>query len=124
MSAQNPVGWFEIACSDLDRAKDFYTKVFNSSFEFVDMPDAAMYMFASDHTAPGCSGALVKSKDNTPGTDGTIIYFNCEDASQEASRVVSAGGKLLMPKTSIGEFGFIAMFIDTEGNRLGLHSMK
>lgn len=120
----NPVGWFEIAVKDLERAKEFYGQVFQTEFEFVDMPGAPMYMFASDPEWMGAGGALVKSEDNTPSTEGVTIYFNCEDADTEASRVHQAGGQVIMPKTSLGEFGFMAMFLDTEGNRIGLHSMK
>lgn len=120
---KNPVIWFEIASVDLERAKAFYAKVFNWKFDFIDFPDSPMYLFKGDPEAIGASGAIVHAKENTPSADGTIIYFGCEDVSNEANRVNEAGGKLLFPKVSIGEFGFIAQFIDTEGNRIGLHSM-
>ena len=120
----NPVSWFEIAAKDLERAKAFYGQVFQTEFEYVDMPGSPMYMFASDPEGMGSGGALVKSEDNTPSTDGVTIYFNCEDVDTEASRVKEAGGQLLAPKTSLGEFGFMAMFLDTEGNKIGLHSSK
>ncbi|MEM9544830.1 MAG: VOC family protein [Bacteroidota bacterium] len=119
---RNPVNWFEIAAIDLDRAKDFYANVFNAEFEFVPMPDSPMYMFAGDPEAPNTMGALVKSKENIPSKEGTLIYFQCEDLANEEARVAPNGGQVIMPKTSIGEFGFIAQFIDTEGNRIGLHS--
>lgn len=118
----NPVTWFEIAATDLERAKTFYEKVFKIECNFVDMPGSPMYMMGSAMDIPGAGGAIVKSENNTPSTDGNMIYFTCEDVAVEASRVESAGGKLLFPKESIGEFGFIAQFIDTEGNRIGLHS--
>ncbi len=119
-----PVTWFEIACKDLDRAKGFYSKVFKSEFQFIDMGPDKMEMFKGTPEGGGAGGALVLSKENTPSTDGCIIYFSCEDCGVEAGRVEEAGGKLLMPKTSIGEFGWIAQFIDTEGNRVGMHSSK
>ncbi len=119
----NPVQWFEIATTDLERAKDFYAKVFNLEFQFIDMPDAKMYMFGESGQA-GSSGCLVHSLDNKPSTDGTVIYFACEDVAVEAAKVEAAGGKLIIPKTDIGEFGFFAQLIDTEGNRIGLHSQK
>ena len=120
----NLVQWFEIATHDLERAKTFYATVLQKEFTFMDMPDAPMYMFAGEGKISGSAGALVKSKDNTPSTDGTIVYFHCEDINNEISRVEKAGGKVLFPKTSIGEFGFISQFIDTEGNRIGIHSNK
>ena len=83
-----------------------------------------MYMFSTKGEVKGSPGALVKSKDNTPCTDGTIIYFYCEDINNEIARVEKAGGKVLFPKTSIGEFGFVSQFIDTEGNRIGVYSDK
>ncbi|TAF34616.1 MAG: VOC family protein [Cytophagales bacterium] len=118
----NKVNWFEIAAQDLERAKNFYQKVFETDFTFVDMPSSPMYMFPMDEAAAGAGGALVKAEDNIPSTSGTIIYFSCQDLNHEASRIEPAGGKLLFPKTSLGEFGFMAHFIDTEGNRIGLHS--
>lgn len=120
----NPVNWFEIATIDLERAKEFYSKVFNAEFEYIEMPGSQMYMFAGDSEDSGSLGALLKDKENTPSVDGTIIYFKCEDVAVEASRVEGAGGKLLFPKMSIGEFGFISQFIDSEGNRIGIHSNK
>ena len=118
----NPVSWFEIGVKDLERAKKFYTEVFQIPMQFIDMPDAPMYMMGDGGDSIGSGGALVLSKDNTPSTDGTIVYFNCQDVAVEGGRVEAAGGQLLFPKLSIGEFGFISQFIDTEGNRIGLHS--
>lgn len=121
----NPVNWFEIATVDLNRAKNFYKNVFNAEFEHISMPGTEMEMFKMGGEAQNYGGgALVKTEDNTPSTEGTIIYFSCKDVSEEASRVEGAGGKLLFPKMSIGDFGFISQFIDTEGNRIGLHSSK
>lgn len=117
----NPIQWIEIAASDLERAKNFYSEVFNLEFQFVDMPDNKMYMFGAPDL-PGSSGCIVQSEDNTPSADGTIVYFACEDVAIEGAKVEAAGGQLIVPKTDIGEFGFFAQFIDTEGNRLGMHS--
>lgn len=120
----NPVVWFEIAATDLERAKKFYSEVFQLEMQYVDMPDSPMYMMGSSAEGiAGASGALVKSADNVPSTSGTIVYFYCDDVAVEASRVEAAGGNLIVPKTSLGEFGFMAMFIDTEGNKVGMHSM-
>ncbi len=119
----NPVQWFEIATTDLERAKDFYSKVFNLEFQFLEMPDSKMYMFGAPDKV-GSAGSLVQSSASKPGADGTVIYFTCEDVATEAGRVEEAGGTLTIPKTDIGEFGFFAQCIDTEGNRIGLHSNK
>jgi len=119
----NPVQWLEITTTNLERAKDFYAKVFNLEFQLSEMPDYKMYMFGSPEKV-GSAGALVQDSLNKPSTDGTVIYFSCEDVSIELARVEEAGGKLLIPKTDIGEFGFFAQITDTEGNRIGLHSNK
>ena len=120
---KNPVQWFDIATTNIERAKDFYSTVFNLKFHLVETPDSKMYLFGTPDTI-GSAGCLVQSDDNKPSTDGTIIYFSCEDVIIESNRVEAAGGKLLFPKINIGEFGFIAQLIDTEGNRIGLHSNK
>lgn len=120
----NPVGWFEIATTNLERAKKFYTEVFKAEFQLIEMPDSKMYMFAGEGDKPGAMGALIDDNQNTPSAEGTIVYFNSEDVAIEVGRVEAAGGKVLFPKMSIGEFGFISQFIDTEGNRIGLHSNK
>ena len=119
----NPVQWFEIATTDLERAKSFYAKVFDLEFQFVEMPDSKMYMFGMPDGI-GSAGCLVQSNESKPSAEGTLIYFSCEDVATQAARVDEAGGKLLFPKTDIGEFGFFAHFIDSEGNRVGLHSNK
>jgi len=121
---RNPVGWFEIACSDLERAKEFYSKVFGYEFQFLDMPDSPMYFFPGGEDGLGASGSLVVSEYNIPSKEGVMIYFSSEDCNIELAKVEVAGGQISMPKMSIGEFGHIGMFIDTEGNRIGIHSMK
>ena len=117
----NPVNWLEIAAKDLERAKTYYSTVFNLQFQYVEMPDSKMYMFG-EPGKEGSSGALVQSSGSIPSADGTVVYFSCEDLANEAGRVESAGGELLFPKTDIGEFGFFAQMMDSEGNRIGLHS--
>lgn len=119
----NPVQWLEIATNDLERAKAFYHKVFNLEFQFVEMPDSKMYMFGESEKI-GSGGCLISSSENKPSTEGTVVYFSSEDLSVELARVEDAGGKVLIPKTDIGEFGHFAQIIDSEGNKIGLHSMK
>jgi len=120
----NPVNWFEIATNDLERAKEFYATVFEREFQLIEMPGSKMYMFAGDSEGRGAMGALIESEQHKPSPDGTIIYFDCDDLAVETAKVEKAGGKLILPKMSIGEFGFVAQCIDTEGNRIGFHSNK
>lgn len=120
----NPVSWFEIACSDLDRAKTFYSTVFTHDLQDLDMPEMKLSMFSGDPAGAGSTGALVQSAQAKPSSEGTIIYFECDDVEEITQRVESAGGTLLFPKMPVGEFGFVSQFLDLDGNRIGLHSHK
>ncbi len=124
MENMNPVNWFEIATNDLERAKKFYSTVFGSEFESMEMPEMKMYMFAGKQENPGAMGALVNGQQLKPSADGSTVYFFCDDIANELTRVPESGGQVIVPKTSIGENGFIAQVMDTEGNRIGLHSVK
>ena len=122
---RNAIGWFEIPTSNMDRAKAFYETVFTTSIEIVEMGPFIMGWFPDIPDAPGASGSLVYHEDYTPSTNGTLIYFSSKtgDLADELSKVESAGGKVLQPKTMISEeHGYMAIFLDTEGNRLALHS--
>jgi len=121
---KNVVGWFEIPVNDMARAKKFYNAVFGHELIDMNMPNMEMAAFPWVDDAPNSGGGLVKSQGYEPSVTGTVVYFSCEDASVELVKAVKSGGKVLVPKTSIGEYGFIALFIDTEGNRIGLHSNK
>lgn len=126
---RNPVGWFEIYVADLPRAKAFYEAVFQTTLQPLISPDSVgpaieMWQFPGDMTGPGCGGTICKMEGCAPGGGGTLIYFACDDCAVEESRVVPAGGRVFRPKWPIGEYGFIALIIDTEGNMIGLHSMK
>ena len=128
---RNPVGWFEIYVSDMARAKAFYETVLNIQMQPLPAPDGMaggfeMLMFPSDmeNQAPGSGGTLCRMDGFRPGAGGTLIYFTCEDCGVEASRVAAAGGQVFRDKFSIAPYGFIALLIDTEGNMIGLHSMK
>ncbi len=123
---KNPVGWFEIYVKDLDRARLFYESVFEITLEKLDSPVPGMDMltFPMVMELNGASGALVKMADFTPGGNSVLIYFSCEDCALEAARIVPAGGKIEREKTPIGEYGFIALAYDSEGNMFGLHSLK
>ena len=123
---QNPVGWFEIYVSDIVRAKSFYQAVLAQELSDMPSPIPGMKMvsFPMSQEAPGATGALVLHPTRKPNQEGTLIYFSCEDCAIEAGRVVAAGGVLAQNKFSIGQFGFIALAIDTEGNGIGFHSFK
>jgi len=119
----NPVQWLEIATADLERAKKFYTDVFQLEFQYIDMPGSEMYMFGAPGEE-GSGGCLLFSEEVKPGQNGTTIYFSCDDLNVELARVQEAGGTIIIPRTDIGEFGVFAQILDTEGNRIGLHSNK
>lgn len=122
----NPVGWFEIYVNDLPRATKFYEAVLKKPLAKLEAPSAELEMmaFTMKKGAPGASGALVKMNGMKAGGSGTLVYFVTDDCAVEASRVEAAGGKIMKPKFSIGQYGFIALAFDTEGNVFGLHSMK
>lgn len=119
----NAVGWFEIYVQDMNRAKKFYETVFETKLEKLGPEDIEMWAFDMTQENYGASGALVKMEGTPSGFAGTLVYFSCEDCGNEAGRVEKAGGKIFKPKFSIGEYGFIALVHDTEGNMIGLHSM-
>lgn len=121
----NPVVWFEIYVQDLARAQKFYETVLATKLDKLDTPEPGLRMlaFPMSMQASGAAGALCQM-DKVPSGGGTMVYFACEDCATEASRVESAGGKIERPKLSIGQYGFIALAIDPDGNMFGLHSMK
>jgi len=117
----NALNWFEIPVTDVARAKKFYETVFDIEMEQIEMMGTQMVMFPSQ--SPKSGGALVKSPDHKPSTEGSVIYLNGNPNLQLVlDRIESAGGKVTMPKTSIGENGYMGFFLDTEGNLVGLHS--
>ena len=121
---RNPVGWFEIYVQDMDRAKTFYAKTLEVTFEKLESPGAELWAFPMNMDAPGAAGSLVKMEGKDSGSGGTIIYFSCADCAVEAGRAAQHGGKVVKEKFSIGEYGFIAFIQDTEGNMIGLHSIQ
>ncbi len=122
----NPVGWFEIYVDDINRAKAFYESVFQVTLDKLNtpIPDLEMYSFPSNMEKYGAGGAIVKMNGFSSGRNSVIVYFSCEDCSVEQGRVEAAGGKLHQVKFPIGEYGHIALVVDTEGNMIGLHSLK
>jgi uncharacterized protein len=127
--AMNPVGWFEIYVQNMDRAKAFYETVLKHKLEKLmgdtgDAPDMSMWSFPMNPDGKGITGALVQMKGVASGGNSTLVYFSCQDCAVEAARVAAAGGRIEREKISIGEYGFIALAVDTEGNTFGLHSLK
>lgn len=123
----NAISWFEIGTTDLERATKFYETIFGISMIPMDLENIKMRMFPIDNLGEGIGGALVKSDGfhKPSATDGTLIYLNGNpDVQQVLDKTEAAGGKILVPKTEISpEYGFMAVIIDTEGNRIGLHSL-
>ena len=126
MAKSNAIGWFDIYVSDMGRAVTFYESVLQAKLEPIGDPtgETQMMSFPTDMGVYGAGGALVKSNHARPGTGGTMVYFSVEDCVTEESRVVAAGGQIVRPKFSIGEFGWVSLCEDSEGNRFGLSSMR
>jgi len=121
------INWFEIPVSDFDRAKKFYETVFDFQMPENMMGPARMGFLLYDFQNGGRGGAIVHNPEfYTPSANGSLIYLNCEpDLQVNLEKVESAGGKILTPKTHIGQnLGFWALILDTEGNRIAFHSMK
>jgi predicted enzyme related to lactoylglutathione lyase len=110
----------------MGRAVAFYERVLQTSLEPIGDPtgETQMMGFPTDMGLYGAGGALVKSAYARPGAGGSLVYFGVQDCANEASRVVAAGGTVIRPKFSIGEFGWVALCEDTEGNPFGLSSMQ
>ena len=124
----NVVGWFEIYVEDMDRAQKFYETVLAVKMEKMINTPADMMVFPMEMNLMGAAGALVKMDGFAPASNGgvnsVLIYFICDDCATEAARVTAAGGRIQREKMSIGQYGFIALAYDSEGNMFGLHSMR
>ncbi len=120
----NPVRWFEIYVQDMARARAFYEAVLGVQLSRLEGPDMEMWSFPEQMEQYGATGALVKMPGFPPGGNSVLVYFASEDCAVEAARVAAAGGSLQKEKFSIGQYGFIALATDSEGNMFGLHSMQ
>lgn len=127
----NPVGWFEIPVKEMDRAMKFYNEVFGYELEKHDMEGGMkMAWFPMHMEGQGAAGSLVQHEEwykvASHGTEGTLVYFTSPsgDLTNELSKVEAAGGRIIKEKYDIGEHGFIGMFLDSEGNRVAIHSMQ
>lgn len=127
MAFKNAISWFEIPAADLDRAQKFYEAIFGVSLIPLDLPNIQMRMFPVEDPQTGIGGALSKAEGfyKPSSTDGPLIYLNANpDLQRVLDKVEEAGGKILVPKTEISpEYGHMAVFIDSEGNRVALHSI-
>lgn len=122
---QNPVCWFEIYVQDMPRAKSFYEAVLGIKLEKLsDSPGMEMWSFPMAMDRPGVGGALTRMEGVPSGGNSTLVYFSCADCAAEAARAARHGGRVQREKMSIGEYGFIALVVDTEGNLVGLHSLQ
>lgn len=119
------VGWFEIPVNDMDRAKAFYESVFQVEIKVVDFGGLLMGWFPDRGEVQGAQGTLIKQESYIPSQEGTLVYFISDDVQNELGRIEAAGGKIYQPKTQISpEHGYMGVFIDSEGNRIALHSKK
>ncbi|MEO8763426.1 MAG: VOC family protein [Ginsengibacter sp.] len=123
---KNAISWFEIAATDLDRAQKFYETIFGITLSPFDTANIKMRMFPLDDMMTGVGGAVVDSGEfhKPSASHGVLIYLNANpDVQKVLDKVEAAGGKILVPKTEISpEYGFMGVFLDSEGNRIGLHS--
>lgn len=126
MSANtNAINWFEIPVTDVSRSKAFYEAIFEIEMHTMEMMGMEMIFFPSSQEPDGkVSGALVKGEHYTPSMDGAVIYLNANPSiGAVVDRIEANGGKVIMPATLISEdIGYMAFFIDTEGNRVALHA--
>ncbi|MBX7226871.1 MAG: VOC family protein [Chitinophagales bacterium] len=123
-SKTNALNWFEIPVVDFERAKKFYSALFDIDFQCMNMMGMDMAFFPGEEGGGKVSGALVKGDMHQPSKDGAIIYLNANPTIQTViDKIEANGGSVIMPKTKISDdIGYMAFFIDTEGNRMALHA--
>jgi predicted enzyme related to lactoylglutathione lyase len=126
MIFKNAISWFEIPSTDLDRAQKFYEAIFDIKMIPMDMPQLQMRMFPTENPMD-IGGAICKSDEfYKPSADsGPLVYLNANpDVQNILDKIAAAGGTIVIPKTEITpEYGHMAVFLDTEGNRVALHSI-
>jgi predicted enzyme related to lactoylglutathione lyase len=127
MSWKHAISWFEIPTTNLERAQKFYETIFGIALAPMDLPNIRMRMFPVENMMEGIGGAIVDSGGfhKPSATEGPLIYLNGNpDVQLVLDRVEGAGGKILVPKTMISDdIGHMAVFLDTEGNRIAIHSI-
>jgi predicted enzyme related to lactoylglutathione lyase len=121
---KNAINWFEIPVKNFAKAKAFYETILGAPVTEMPHPQFKYGMLPAD-MQNGVGGAIVEGEGFEPSTAGALIYLNGgDDLSIPLAKVEKAGGKILMPKTSLGPNGFMAHLLDTEGNKIALHSMQ
>jgi len=122
----NSLNWFEIPATDIDRAKSFYETIFDIQMDTQEMMGMKMAMFPYEPTSGKAAGGIAQSEMHKPSGEGTVVYLNANPSMDKiVSRIDEAGGQIVMPKTQISpEIGYMAFFIDSEGNKIGLHSQN
>lgn len=127
MVFKNAISWFEIPATDLNRAQKFYETIFDIQMIPIDTPNLQMRMFPVEDMMNGIGGALSKSEEfyKPSAIDGPLVYLNANpDVQNVLDKIETAGGRIIVPRTQISpEYGYMAVFIDTEGNRVALHSV-
>ncbi len=119
----NAINWFELPSNNFERAVKFYSEVLGSDLQPMDNPEMKMAFFPT--TDQGVGGCVTHGNGNKPTAEGSLIYLNGgDDLGKPLSKVENAGGEVIMPKSPIGENGFMAIIKDTEGNRVAFHSMN
>jgi uncharacterized protein len=122
---KNAINWFEIPVINFDKAKKFYETILGADMQLMEAMGMKSAFFPADMETGGIGGCLIHGQGYEPSPTGALVYLNAgEDLSIPLSKVEAAGGKILLPKTAIGHNGFMAHFTDTEGNKVGFHSMK
>lgn len=122
--SNNPVGWFEIYVQDMHRAKAFYEKVFGLELTRLEGTELEMWAFPMKPERHGAPGALVRMPGFPSGANSVLVYFTCADCAVEAAKAARSGGRIEKDKFSIGQYGYISLVVDTEGNMIGLHSIR
>ncbi|MFK8038252.1 MAG: VOC family protein [Crocinitomicaceae bacterium] len=124
MKNVNLANWFDINVSNLENAKNFYETVFDIKLTDFPAEFGRQSGFPFDPNGMNITGALVEKENFVADNNNTVIYFDSEDCLAEAEKAISAGGKIIKPKMSIGPFGFVTILMDIDGNAIGLHSKK
>lgn len=121
----NAINWFEIPVKNFSKAKTFYEIILGADMQLMEAMGMKSAFFPADMENDSIGGCIIEGQGYEPTNKGSLVYLNGgEDLSGVLSRVEKAGGKITLPKTAIGQNGFMAHFEDTEGNKIGLHSMK
>ncbi|VAW65510.1 hypothetical protein MNBD_GAMMA08-2145 [hydrothermal vent metagenome] len=121
MNVKNAISWFEIPVSDYERAINFYESVFDTRLQRESIDEVNYAIFSAEE--PAVSGALIKADFQQPSEQGSLVYLNAEGVMDDViERAQALGAKVYIPKTYIGDPGYIAHIGDSEGNKIALHS--